>query len=111
MEGEESPEWTVAQAERFRLLHLSVLQRLMDHYVAAGEVSAALAIGHEMLHHDPLLEHIHRAVMLLHLQLGDRAPAVRQYRKCVDVLAKELALPPMASTIALNEQIVSGALR
>jgi len=110
MEGEETTEWIVAQAERYRLLHLAALERLMGYYVAAGKISEALSIGHELLHHDPLLEHIHRAVMLLHVQLGDRAPAVRQYRKCVDLLAKELALPPMASTIALNEQIVSGAL-
>jgi DNA-binding SARP family transcriptional activator len=111
MEGEESIEWTVAEAERYRLLHLAVLDRLMAYYLAAGDVFEALSIGHEILRHDPLLEHVHRAVMTCHVQLGDRASAVRQYRTCVDVLAKELELPPMASTIELNEHIVSGDMR
>jgi DNA-binding SARP family transcriptional activator len=111
MEGEEVVEWTVGEAERFRLLHLAVLERLMAHYIAAGDLVEALATGHEILRHDPLLERVHRAVMMCHVRLGDRASAVRQYRACTEVLAKELSLQPMASTVELNEQILSGAVR
>lgn len=111
MEGEEVVEWTIVETERYRLLHLAALERLMAHHIAAGELLEALAIGHEILRHDPLLERVHRTVMMCHVQLGDRASAVRQYRACTEVLAKELSLQPMASTIELNEQILSGALR
>lgn len=111
MEGEDVVEWTVGEVERYRLLHLAVLERLMAHYVAAGDLIEALAMGHEILRHDPLLERVHRAVMMCHVQLGDRASAVRQYRACTEVLARELSLEPMASTVELNEQILSGAVR
>jgi DNA-binding SARP family transcriptional activator len=110
MEGEESVEWTLVEGERYRLLHLTILDRLMSYYLAVGDLFEALSIGHEILRHDPLLERVHRTMMLCHVHLGDRASAIRQYRACVNILAKELALQPMPSTIALCEQIVSGAL-
>lgn len=109
MEGEDCGEWTIGQAERYRMVHLAVLERLMNHYLDGGETVEALMTGQEILRHDPLLEHVHRAVMMCHVQIGDRASAVRQYRSCVDVLANELGLPPMEKTVELNDTIVSGA--
>ncbi len=110
MEGEHTDEWTVAEGERYRLLHLAILDRLMGHFLAVGDPVERLLIGQQILREDPLLEHVHRAVMMCHLQIGDRPSAIRQYRTCVDVLASELGLPPMAITTELNDRILSGAL-
>lgn len=110
MEGEDADEWTVAEGERYRLLHLAILDSLMQHFLAVGDPVEALLIGQQILRQDPLLEHVHRAVMMCHLQIGNRASAVRQYRTCVDVLASELGLPPMAKTIELIDRILSDKL-
>lgn len=110
LEGEEADDWIVAEAERYRLMHLTVLERLMSHHRVSGNLLDALAVGQEILREDPLLEHVHRALMMCHLEIGDRASAIRQYRACVDVLADELGISPMARTIELNERILSGAV-
>lgn len=98
-------DWVLRERERLRLLHLSSLACLMQYYKQQGAYEESLAYGQQILSYDPLREEIHRELMRLHLQLGQRALAVRQYEACREVLAVELGIAPMPETQALYEQI------
>jgi DNA-binding SARP family transcriptional activator len=56
---------------------------------------------------NPLQEEIHREMMRLYLENGQRALAVRQYQICCSILAKELGIAPMEETKALSTQILN----
>jgi DNA-binding SARP family transcriptional activator len=48
--------------------------------------------------------------MRLYYLVGDRTAALRQYERCAEILRRELAVEPAASTIALYQQIRQGRL-
>jgi DNA-binding SARP family transcriptional activator len=102
-------DWALRERERLRLLHLNSLARLMDYYRHHGVYEKSLAYGQQILSHDPLREEIHRDMMRLYLESGQRALAVRQYERCRETLAAELGISPMADTQALYAQIGSAA--
>jgi DNA-binding SARP family transcriptional activator len=93
--------WCQEQQERFRLGRLSILERLVSHYVDRGDWLLAILMGKRLLHQDPLREHVHRAVIACHLTMGDRASAVRQYEECARQLEDELGIEPMEETRGL----------
>lgn len=99
-------DWVLRERERLRCLYLSGLAYLMDYYQLHAAYAESLVCGQQILRHDPLREEIHRAVMRLYLQTGQRALAIRQYEQCRDTLAAELGILPMEETEALYAGIV-----
>lgn len=99
-------DWILREREKFRALYLNSLAYLMNYEKFHGGYEKALVYGHQILQTDPLREEIHRAIMHLHLEKGERARAVQQYKACCDVLQMELDIPPMEETRALYHQIV-----
>jgi DNA-binding SARP family transcriptional activator len=81
----------------------------MDYYRHLGAYEESLAYGQQILSYDPLREEIHRDMIRLYLESGQRALAVRQYERCRETLAAELGIAPMAETQALYAQIVPAA--
>jgi class 3 adenylate cyclase len=59
-----------------------------------------------MLAADPLQERVHRALMELYSRQGRHAAALRQYRSCAELLAKELSIEPDATTKQLRRDIL-----
>jgi DNA-binding SARP family transcriptional activator len=57
---------------------------------------------------DPLRESMHREVMALHYQRGDRPSALQQYERCREILREELGISPMAPTRHLWQSILDG---
>lgn len=104
-------EWCTFQRERFRLAHLTCLERLMAHYRRREEWLEAITWGRRLLRRDPLREHVHRALMACHFARGDRPSALRRYEKCAETLRSELGINPMPETRQLRERILhaSGA--
>ena len=102
-------DWALQERERLRLVYLSCLARLMQHHARQNAYQQGLQYGQLILRHDPLREEIHRQVMRLHWRAGERDRAVRQYYVCREILAAELAIPPMPETEALFAQIVAGS--
>jgi len=98
-------EWLLAERERFREQVVEVLAKLLVHQRSAGALQAALQTGLRLLAFEPAQESVHRAVIQLHLRLGRRSAARRQYQLCVDTLQRELALEPEAETKALYQEI------
>lgn len=102
-------DWALRERERLRSLRLNSLAHLMRYYKHHGAYEESLACGHQILHLDPLREEIHREVMRLYLESGQRALSVRQYETCREILAAELGIPPMEETAALYAQILPQA--
>jgi DNA-binding SARP family transcriptional activator len=99
-------DWALRERERLRLLHLQCLAHLMLYHRRQGAYEKSLAWGREILYRDPLREEIHREMMRLYLDSGQRALAIRQYQILSEVLAVELGIPPMEETQALYCQMV-----
>lgn len=99
-------DWALRERERLRRLYLNSLAHLMGYYKHRHACQEALACGQRILDQDPLREEIHRDMMRLYLENGQRALAVRQYELCREWLRRELGISPMTETQQLSAQIV-----
>jgi DNA-binding SARP family transcriptional activator/class 3 adenylate cyclase/tetratricopeptide (TPR) repeat protein len=98
--------WATAERERFRELALEAMTRLLDHHLSIGAVEGGIRIAARLLAADPLQERVHRTLMELYCRQGRNGAALRQYRTCADLLAKELGIEPDATTKALRREIL-----
>jgi DNA-binding SARP family transcriptional activator len=98
-------DWILRERERLRLLHLSYLAQLMYHYRHQNDYDKSLTYGQQILNYDPLREEIHREMMRLYLESGQRSLAVRQYKLCAQALSEELSILPMEETQRLYAQL------
>ena len=98
-------DWTLYDRERLRLMFMNIRQKLLLHYAHLGRYEEALAHGAGLLAIDPAREKIHRQMMRLYAQTGDRNAAMAQFKRCKQLLRDELNLPPMRETRRLYRQI------
>jgi len=99
-------DWALRERERLRALYISGLAHLMQYHTHHGNHERSLAYGQQILNLDPLREEIHRALMRLYLQTGQRAKALQQYDRCATAITDELGVDPMEETQLLYAQIV-----
>jgi len=71
------------------------------HLETKRQWSAAVALYERALTHDVLAEPIYRALMRAQLACGERAEALRTFRRCRELLASVLGTSPAAETLAL----------
>ena len=102
-------DWALRERERFRSLHLNCLTRLMECYAGRKNYERSIALAREILRRDPVREEIHRALMRIYLECGQRTLAMRQYVQCRDLLSQELDVLPLDETIALYNRIVASS--
>jgi DNA-binding SARP family transcriptional activator len=102
-------DWALGERERLRTLYLKSLRYLLQYYKFRGLYEDGLAYGQQILNVDPLREDIHREMMRLYQDNGQRALAIRQYEICRLTLAKEFSISPMEDTQALYAKILTGA--
>lgn len=100
-------DWALRERERLRVQYLNSQAYLMAHYHLQKDYPNSLVCGQHILNLDPLREEIHRQVMQLYRESGQRAMAVRQYEICRMGLAQELGLQPMEETRVLYGKILS----
>jgi len=99
-------EWLTFERERLFLLLLRALTSLIQGFIARGEQDEAIAACQRLLVLDPLQEDIHRLLMRLYWETGQRAQALRQYRTYQDLLQRELGIEPLEDTQALYQRIL-----
>lgn len=97
--------WCCPERERLHLARLDALEELLLHHRVRGEWLPAIRAAREILRVDPLREHVHRALMAVHFQRGDRPSALRQYRACEGLVRAELGVEPLPETRALHQAI------
>jgi LuxR family transcriptional regulator, maltose regulon positive regulatory protein len=103
--------WCSKERERLRQLYLRTAERLAQALLDQREPEAALAICQAMLVRDDCWEQAYRLQMLVYETLGNRAQALRSYRRCADRLQMELGVTPTAVTVELYERIVGSGGR
>ena len=100
--------WILGERARLKEIFRSLLLRLIQAHHAAGDPASALEVARRLLALDPLQENVHRLLMKLHAELGQRSQALAQYKACVTLLSAELDLSPEPATAALYTQIYTG---
>jgi DNA-binding SARP family transcriptional activator len=98
-------EWCARERDRLAAVHLELRERLVDHHLARGALAEGRTEAERLLALDPAREATHRRLMRLHAAAGDRTAALRQYRRCVEVLTSEFGVGPAPETIALHRQL------
>ena len=101
-------EWLVPERERLRDLHQTVLETLCKLLADAGRRRDALSRAQQLLRADPLHETAYRLLMQIHLDLDDRAAALRVYHTCATTLRNELGVDPSPATQALYLRSLGG---
>ena len=101
-------EWQVLERERLRLRVIEALDELIAAHLTLGKYVAGIEQAGRLLQLDPLREHAHRQLMLLHAYNGQRSAALAQYDTCRQILANELGVEPTPETTDLYEQIRAG---
>ncbi|MBK8051681.1 MAG: hypothetical protein IPK16_34095 [Anaerolineales bacterium] len=99
--------------ERFRLewLHQQLTFRLAQKCAAENRRhDLGIAACTRLLALEPEREEVHRLLMRLLAQDGQRTAALKQYDLCTGALLDELGVPPSAETNALYDQILAGEL-
>lgn len=97
--------WVEAEREHLRETYLIILDRLSWYYYNKEKYEFARRFCREALKKDDCLEDIHARLMCCYAKLGQRASAIRQYQKCVEILDKELDISPSPTTVELFEKI------
>jgi len=102
-------EWALEAQDAWRDRLVGALERLAELAEAQGDAAAAVEWTRRALRLDRLREAGHRALMRRLAAAGERAQAMAAYRRCRDLLAAELGIPPSAETRALFEELRAGA--
>ena len=100
-------DWCLIERERFSLMHLNALAKLMALHERSGDFELGLAYGEQMLAHDDTREKVHRQMMRLYWRMGDRDGALEQYRRCEQILRETLGVAPVDETRSLYEEILA----
>jgi DNA-binding SARP family transcriptional activator len=103
-------DWCLEERYRLEGLYLEALQRLVAVHEALNRPLDALRCAGLLLARDPLREETHRSAMRAYCHLGQRNAALEQYRRCQEIVWKELGTEPMAETTDLYRAIVEGRL-
>ncbi len=98
-------EWLLAEREKLQLLYLEALWRLARAQVAEGSLPEAAGTLVRLIEADPLRERSYRALIGVHLRVGDRPAARRAYDQCARTLSAELGVAPSPATQLLRKAI------
>jgi DNA-binding SARP family transcriptional activator len=100
-------DWVLQEREIYRRLYLNGLAYLMQAYRDQHRYEKSLACGQKLLYLEPLREEVHREMMRLFAENGQRSLALQQYETCRQVLKQELGISPMEETDRLYHQLLT----
>jgi DNA-binding SARP family transcriptional activator len=97
-------DWVLRERNRLSNMYAEVLARLTTALERIGEPERALSYAVRAVEADPFREEVHGAIIRIHLALGRRPEALRQYREMERLFARELGAEPSAQSKALYER-------
>jgi DNA-binding SARP family transcriptional activator/tetratricopeptide (TPR) repeat protein len=103
-------DWQAARAMRVDRTVGSVLERLADARLGAGDPSGAVEAARRRVALDPLDELGQRRLIDMLARANDRSGAIRQYRELVALFDRELGVAPLRETTELYDAIREGQL-
>lgn len=111
LEDDTSGEWFFDMQRRLRLDHCTLLERLGVLLLEHGELNQSALMGEDLVAADPCRETGYQLLMRTYAALGQPQLVVNQYRRCVDVLRRELAVGPDPSTTSLFASLVPAVVQ
>jgi DNA-binding SARP family transcriptional activator len=103
--GEAFADWLATERRRLHEILQQTLQRLLDHYVVTGAIERAIQTALRLLALDPLQEGVHRALIRLYMYQDRVGSALDQYRRCRELLERELGVAPAPETLRLRAEL------
>lgn len=97
-------EWAAPRRAQVEVAHQSVLERLAA-LAEAGQHESAILSYRRLIVLAPERECLHRSLMRLYIQLGERGLALRQFEVCATVLRRELETEPGAETCTIAAEL------
>ena len=98
-------EWLETKREELNACLVNVLQERIEELEGAGMLVEAIELARQLLEYDPLDENTHRTIMRQEFRRGNLQKALKQYETCRYILAKELGITPLPTTLALGQEI------
>ena len=108
LDGEPAGDWHLEHRERLQRLYVDSLMKLGDRLCTEERHAQAAEMFRRVLARDELHEDALVALMRCQAMLGERAQALRAYRRFVDKLREELDAEPGEEAIELHEQLQQG---
>jgi DNA-binding SARP family transcriptional activator len=103
-------DWCLQERERLQNIYLTMLDRLLIFSEKNQEYDSGMRYAHRVLICDGAHEKTHQHLMRLHYWSGDRAGALRQYKRCAAILKQELGVEPAVATRELYRLICEDRL-
>jgi DNA-binding SARP family transcriptional activator len=93
-------DWVIVERERLRQLCLEGMEEMAQNLLSAGLWRRAIEAALAVVAAEPLRESAHRVLIDAHVGAGNRGEALRQFRLCRALLARELGLTPGPELVA-----------
>jgi ATP/maltotriose-dependent transcriptional regulator MalT len=97
--------WMLAPRERLRDRFIRLALKLGEQSEEKGDPQAARQLYERALEIDNLAELVYQRLMRCHMRRGQRAEAMRLYRRCRELLEIGLGVPPAPETQALYNEL------
>ena len=101
-------DWCLYERERLNVLYLNALSKLMIFHEFNATYEQGLDYGRRILAYDNTRERVHRRMMRLYWQVGDRGAALAQYQLCAQILRETLGVASLEETTLLYQQMQYG---
>ncbi len=103
-----SQEWLDNERNRFKRQFIEILLNLAETQLVSHDFGNAIKSAERLVKQDPLGEAGWRLLMRSYSESGDRNHALMAFKRCSDVLHRELGVEPETKTAELQQQIKSG---
>ena len=100
-------DWSAPRRNYLADVRIRLLLGLAEEHERRGAYGEAADQLRSVLQQDPARELAHRRLMRLYAAMGTPDQAVRQFRRCEEVLRRELDLAPQRETVTLYREIVA----
>ncbi len=97
--------WPSLERENLKEIYLLVLDRLSRYYSLDGKSETAIDLCELILANDSCREDVHQRLMRCYYRIGQRDKALKQFRKCAEILRAELEVEPTRETNELYELV------
>ena len=98
-------DWCLFERERLQNEYLGLLERIIECCNRLQDYQQGLEYAQKALYLDPFAEQIHYQIMHLQHASGRRAEALRQYKRCEQLMREEMHASPSPQIQALYQQI------
>jgi LuxR family maltose regulon positive regulatory protein len=99
-------DWTMVERERLANAYVDMLDRLAANYMEAGRLGESIGACYRALGKDRCHENSHRLLMACYARMGQKDRALRQYRLCERVLARQYGACPSPETRAVYQGLL-----